>query len=260
MMPLRETVTIDCFPESVERYAEGWAVVAIDVIRATTVAITAVASGRRCFPVPSLNAAMRTARRLRNPLLGGELGGVKPEGFEISNSPFEVAGRTDVERPLVLLSTSGTQLIDNAKACDALYLACFRNHASVTRYLSGYYPRVAVIGAGSRGEFREEDQMCCAWVAQSLMEEGYSAQDERTVEIVERWRGKPPGACAQGNSAAYLRRSGQTKDLDFTLTHVNDLDAAFIHKGEEIVMVSSTDYDAVLRSWGRAPGARVLVA
>ncbi len=203
---------------------------------------------------------MRTARRLENPLLGGELGGVKPEGFEINNSPSEVAARTDVERPLVLVSTAGTQLIDNARACAALYLACFRNYGSVARYLAGYYPRVAVIGAGSRGEFREEDQMCCAWVAQALMEEGYSAQDERTVEIVERWRGAPPNACAQGNSAAYLRRSGQTNDLDFILAHVNDLDAAFILKGEEIVMLSSADYDAVLHSWGREQRERTLVA
>jgi len=259
-MSINQAVVIDCFPESVERYADGWAVVAIDVIRATTVAITAVALGRRCFPVPSLQAAMRTARRLENPLLGGELGGIKPEGFEINNSPSEVAARTDVERPLVLVSTSGTQLIDNARACSALYLACFRNYGSVVRYLAGYYPRVAVIGAGSRAEFREEDQMCCAWIAQALMEEGYSAQNERTVEIVERWRDKPPSACTQGNSAAYLRRSGQTNDLDFTLTHVNDLDAAFIIKRDELVMVSSADYDAVLRSWGGAVGERALVA
>ncbi len=259
-MPISQTVVIDCFPESVERYADGWAVVAIDVIRATTVAITAVASGRRCFPVPSIKAAMSTARRLENPLLGGELGGVRPEGFHISNSPSEVAARTDVERPLVLVSTSGTQLIDNAKSCAALYLACFRNHGSMARYLAGYYPRVAVIGAGSRGEFREEDQMCCAWVAQGLMEKGYSAQDKRTVEIVERWRGKPPNACARGNSAAYLRRSGQSNDLDFTLTHINDLDAAFMLEGEEIVMVSSAGYDAVLHNWTRAERERALVA
>lgn len=259
-MPNSQTVVIDCFPESVEQYADGWAVVAIDVIRATTVAVTAVASGRRCFPVPSVKAAMRTARRLKHPLLGGELGGVRPEGFEINNSPSEVAARTDVERPLVLVSTSGTQLIDNAKTCAALYLASFRNHGSVARYLAGYYPRVAVIGAGSRGEFREEDQMCCAWIAQALMEEGYSARNERTVEIVARWRDKPPDACAQGNSAAYLRRSGQTNDLDFTLTHINDLEAAFMLRGEEIVMVSSADYDAVLHRWGRAVGERALVA
>jgi 2-phosphosulfolactate phosphatase len=260
MMPISQTVVIDCFPESVERYADGWAVVAIDVIRATTVAITAVASGRRCFPVPTVTAAKRTARRLENPLLAGELGGVRPEGFEMNNSPSEVAARTDVERPLVLVSTAGTQLIENAKACAALYLACFRNHGSVARYLAGYYPRVAVIGAGSRGEFREEDQMCCAWVAQALMEEGYRAQDERTVGIVKRWRGEPPDACTQGNSAAYLRRSGQTNDLEYTLAHVNDLEAAFILRGEEIVMVSSAGYDAILHSWGRAGGARALVA
>ena len=72
------TVVIDCFPESALRYRDGWAVVAIDVIRATTTATTAVALGRRCFPVPSLEAAVPLAAQLDRPLLVGELGGTCP--------------------------------------------------------------------------------------------------------------------------------------------------------------------------------------
>jgi len=39
------TVAVDCFPENVEKYRNGWVVVAVDVIRATTTAITGVAQG-----------------------------------------------------------------------------------------------------------------------------------------------------------------------------------------------------------------------
>ena len=37
---MTETVVIDCFPSSVARYVDDHAIVAVDVIRATTMAVT----------------------------------------------------------------------------------------------------------------------------------------------------------------------------------------------------------------------------
>jgi 2-phosphosulfolactate phosphatase len=232
-----KSVVIDCFPESAARYREGYAVVAIDVIRATTMAITAVAAGWRCFPVATLEAALSLARRLNHPVLAGELGGDAPPGFEMNNSPVELAARTDFHRPLVLLSSSGTQLIHEAGKCDAAYLACFRNSSAVTRHLAARHPRVAVIGAGSRGEFREEDQICCAWIAAGLMDYGYRPEDPKTQEIADLWRNAPPAACLPSNSVGYLRRTNQLKDLDFILGHIDDLDEVFMFHNREVVMV-----------------------
>ena len=90
------SVIIDCFPESALRYNRGYAIVAVDVIRATTTIATAVSRGWRCFPVPSLEAAWRVSAKLHNPLLMGEVRGVVPEGFEMNNSPAALAHRTDV--------------------------------------------------------------------------------------------------------------------------------------------------------------------
>ncbi|HET6492307.1 MAG TPA: 2-phosphosulfolactate phosphatase, partial [Burkholderiales bacterium] len=147
--------------------------------------------------------------------------------------------RADIERPMVLVSSSGTQLLYNARFCDAAYAACFRNHEAVAEHVAGRHARVAVIGAGSRGEFREEDQMCCAWIAGRLIERGYVADDSNTAAIVERWRGAPVEACLTSKSAGYLKRSKQLDDLDFVLTHVNDLDAVFALDDDEVVRVVS---------------------
>ena len=95
---------------------------------------------------------------------------------------------------------------------------------------------MAVIGAGSRGEFREEDQLCCAWVAEALVGLGYAPEDARTAALIERWRGVPSDAWTGGRSADYLRRSGQTEDLDYILGHVADLDAAFALRDGEVVL------------------------
>ncbi len=234
------SVVIDCFPESVRHYREGYAIVAIDVIRATTTAVTAAATGRRCFPVASIDMAVPLAARLDHPLLVGELGGNMPYGFDMNNSPAEIAQRSDTMRPMILLSSSGTQLIHNAKEADAVYVACFRNFTATAKHLTERHKHVALIGAGTRGEFREEDQMCCAWIADALMKTGYHPEDDETVEVVNRWRNAPPDACTTGKSVEYLRKSGQTKDLDFILSHIDDLDAAFTVKHDEITRIPVT--------------------
>lgn len=232
------TVVIDCFPESIRHYKEGYAIVAVDPIRATTTAVTAVVSGRRCFPVPSIEVALPIAARLDNPLLVGELGGNMPYGFDMNNSPAELSRRNEVYRPMILLSSTGTKLMYDARDCDAAYIACFRNKTSVVNHLIGRHRHVAVIGSGTRGEFREEDQMCCALVAAGLMNDGYRPEDARTVEIVKRWNGQPVDACMHGKSVEYLRKTGQLRDLDFILSHIDDLDAACMIKHDEVVLVS----------------------
>jgi 2-phosphosulfolactate phosphatase len=230
-----KTVVIDCFPESIARYRAGYAVVAVDVIRATTTAISAVAGGRRCFVAPSIEAARELATRLGNALLVGEQRGLLPPGFDINNSPSELSARTDIERPAILLSSSGTRLCHAASLCDAAFLACFRNDMSIAAHLAAF-PKVAVIGAGSRNEFRDEDQLCCARIADRLLAIGYRSADRQTDELIGRWRDVPPSAVTAGKSAAYLRDSGQLADLDFILANIGDLTAPFMMRGDEVVM------------------------
>ena len=228
-------VVIDCFPESAAKYRDGYAVVAVDVIRATTTAVTGVVAGRRCYPAATLEAVVPLAARLERPLLVGELGGNMPYGFDLTNSPAALAGRNDLSRPMILLSSSGTRLLFEADGANAVYAACLRNYRAQVSELAGRHENVAVIGAGSRGEFREEDQLCCAWIADGLLAAGYRAADTSTQALVERWRGVPVEAAAAGASAAYLRDTGQLQDLDFILEHVDDVDAAFVLDRGELV-------------------------
>jgi hypothetical protein len=44
----------------------------------------------------------------------------------------------------------------------------------------------------------------------------------------------PVSAIGEGKSAAYLRSSGQMHDLQFILAHVNDVDASFVLRGDEV--------------------------
>lgn len=219
----RRTVSIRCFTDGGSESAAGRALVAVDVIRATTTALTAIWMGRQCHLVPTLRAAFDTASRLPNALLTGELGGEMPAGFELTNSPAQLAVRSDVSRPLVLLSSSGTRLMCGISHNAAAYLACFRNYSATIDHLANNHDAVTLIGAGTHGDFREEDQMCCAWIADGLMQTGFAPEDDITLGLAERWRGAPRDAFLMSQSVAYLRRSGQLRDLDFILNHFDDV-------------------------------------
>lgn len=228
-------VTIGCSATGLDLRGQWSAVVVVDVIRSATTAVTAVARGRRCFPTRSIEASLPLAARLENPLLAGELGGAMPYGFDMQNSPAGIDRRADVERPVILLSTSGTRVMHEAAESHTVYAACLRNAAAQARHLAALDGSVLLVGAETRGEFREEDRLCCARIAGALVDAGHRVGDALSERIIERWGRAPDDAFVDGASAAYLRRTDQHDDLEFILGHVDDLDAVFEVSGEELV-------------------------
>jgi 2-phosphosulfolactate phosphatase len=213
-------------------------VVAIDVIRATTTAITAVAAGQRLYPAGGIEAAVRLAADLDRPILAGELGGLQPYGFDMQNSPAEMQDLEDSSRPIILLSTSGTRLMAEAADRGVCHAACLRNARAQARRLAQTGADAVILGADSRGEFRDEDRLCAARIARDLVEDGYSPTDRLTAEVLERWGDAPDDAFLQGRSARYLRETAQEHDLEFVLEHIDDLSAAFAVEGGELKAIT----------------------
>lgn len=228
------SVAIDCFHEHLAPVAAEKAIVAVDVIRATTTAVTAAAKGRRLYPAGSIEAAVRLAADLDRPILAGELGGVKPYGFDLQNSPSQIEALEDSSRPLILLSTSGTRLIAEAVQHGVTYLGCLRNVAALAAHLAMGERDVLILGADSRGEFREEDKLCAARIAAALVNEGFAVADRATAEVLERWGLASDDSLLHGPSAQYLRDTGQDEDLAFVLEHIDDLPAVFVVEHGEV--------------------------
>jgi 2-phosphosulfolactate phosphatase len=236
----RGSVVIDCFPDSAHRYLRDHVIVAIDVIRATTTATTALDGGRRVIPCQTTDDAFVIASRLQEPLLVGELGGNMPVGFDLTNSPYLISRRDDIHRPMILLSSSGTQLLLNAAGAEATYIACLRNISAVAAHLALHHPKVAVLGAGTRGQFRREDQIGCAWLAEKLLDCGYGTENRETLECVRRWKNVDLEVIREGRSAAYLKKSGQEMDLEFVLGHLDDLEIVPTLVSGELVEFAET--------------------
>lgn len=236
----RRKVAIDCLMESTKNYGKESAVVVVDVIRSTTVATTIIKSGRRCFYAPTVEAALLLAKQLDKPLLVGEMGGNMPYGFDLRNSPVDIEQQGDKSRPAIIVSSSGIPLLHSlTRDCNSVYVACLRNYGATINHLAGLYTNVLVLCAPTRGEFREEDKLCSSWIAAGLIKAGYTCEDKKTAQLINDWKDKPVNVCSEGNSAKYLRETGQENDLDFIINHVNDFKITLATKGDEIVKISN---------------------
>lgn len=225
-------LVIDSLPGSAEKYRDNWTIVVIDVIRFTTTATTALALGRKVYPVRSVDDAYELAEQFVNPLLAGELGGNVPYGFDVTNSPVQMVAHTQIPcgeytsagRPVILVSSSGAELLSNAANADDVYLGCLRNVSAVSKHIADHHTQIAILGAGTRGVFRREDQLCCAWIAARLQEHGFECVDKESAKMTAYWKNKQVDVIRFGKSAEYLTNTGQVHDLEYILHHQDDLD------------------------------------
>jgi 2-phosphosulfolactate phosphatase len=237
-MSAPRSFAIDALPERAAHYRGDHALVAVDVFRATTVILTALAHGHDVHPAGSVPEALATAARLGDPLLMGEQRGVVPSGFQLDNSPAaieELEGR----QPIVLLTSSGTVLLRNCAGARAVYVACLRNLQATAEHLAANEQKVALLGAGTQGLPRPEDQLACAWIGAYLEDHGFAPETERTLQDLRRYRGADFGQVIEGSvSTDWLRSMHKGDDVDFVLGHVDDLPYVAVFDEERVRLLS----------------------
>jgi phosphosulfolactate phosphohydrolase-like enzyme len=233
-MAERRTVLIDAFPDSAFRHREHAAVACIDVMLATTTLVTAAEQGRAVAVAASPGDLRALAAILHDPLVAGSLPGVGPGTFEAADGPRALLRSETCGRPLLLASLPGTELVVNAAAASPVLLACFRNVSATARALARQR-RVALLAAGWHEEFSCEDQMAAAWIAARLLDAGFVPEDRHTADVVRRWSGISPALAGWGNSAAQLRREGRGDEVEFVLSHVDDLERPCWCEGTKVI-------------------------
>lgn len=138
----------------------GSVCVVIDVLRASTTMVTALANGcPGIMPVETPEEARQLASE-GGRLLGGERNGLRIEGFHFGNSPLEYTSAAILARFLVFTTTNGTRAIRACAEADSLFVACFLNANAVARYLRSVQRHVIIVCAGTRGEPSIEDTVC----------------------------------------------------------------------------------------------------
>jgi 2-phosphosulfolactate phosphatase len=157
-------------------------VVVIDVIRAFTTAAYAFASGARDIVLTdTLENALALRERFRGPglqgtevprhaLVMGEVNGVKPESFDLGNSPSALAGIDLSGRRLIQRTSAGTQGVVRSSTADNIVFPCSLCVASATVHaIQRLDPRtVTFVITGARQESAlhtgGEDGACADYV------------------------------------------------------------------------------------------------
>lgn len=173
------------------REAKGLAVI-IDVFRAFTTAAHVMANGAETIvPVLTVEESFELKRRHPDWIQIGERGGVRVEGFDYGNSPYEVSQADFTERTVIQTTGAGTQGVVNAAGADGVLLGSFVMAGAVARYIRRAGPDVvSLVAMGDVGvEPNEEDESCAEYI------EGLLRGEEPDFgEMRRRIRASPSGA------------------------------------------------------------------
>jgi 2-phosphosulfolactate phosphatase len=140
----------------------GGVAVVIDVLRATTTIIHALAAGCVCVrPIADVDEARKLADQMPagKVILAGERGGVMIPGFDRGNSPREFTAENSHGCTLVFTTTNGTRALLRATEAERVLIAGFVNYSAVCEQLLADPRPVHILCAGCDGEPSLEDSL-----------------------------------------------------------------------------------------------------
>jgi 2-phosphosulfolactate phosphatase len=169
---MTQTVRVWMLPELLapEQLAGGVAVV-IDVLRASTTIIHALANGAKgVVPCETVEEARALAARYGagTALLGGERGGARIEGFDLDNSPLRYTPDVVAGTTIVFTTTNGTRALRACSAAARVLIGAFVNRSALARVLREDGRPVHLVCAGTNGQLTAEDILfagAAAWDA-----------------------------------------------------------------------------------------------
>ena len=150
----------------------GRTVVVLDVLRATTSIVEAMASGARTlFPVATIEEAIGLAKTLGRDevLLAGERKALPIEGFDLGNSPGEFTAERVGGKFVVMSTTNGTLALMAAASGERVIVGAWTNFQAVVDDLVRTEADPVFLCAGRDRVFGLEDAVCAGQMAAALM-------------------------------------------------------------------------------------------
>src|SRR5262245_13847348 len=200
------------------RLAGGVAVV-IDVLRASTTIIHALAAGCRAVcPCAEVEEAQQVAGGMLagKVLLGGERDGLPLPGFDRGNSPGEYTPAVCRGMTLVLTTTNGTRTLLRAAGAARTLVGGFVNYSAVCEQLRQELRPIHIVCAGNAGEVALEDTLLAGALVEFLCEGGevcLSDGARLAWDCFEHHGRCLEGALAVSAGGARLRSLGYDEDI-----------------------------------------------
>lgn len=155
-----------------ELFFTGKTTVVIDVLRASSTIITALANGaKEVVPVGTVEFAVKVSGGIfgGQTLLGGERNTKKIEGFALGNSPSEYTKEIVNGKSIVFYSTNGSRAIVKAKYSANLFVCSFNNLKALAKHIKKLNEDVVILCAGNNNFFSLEDSVCAGMLISELI-------------------------------------------------------------------------------------------
>jgi 2-phosphosulfolactate phosphatase len=179
-MNARPSLYVHLLPSLIQPGAlKGGVAVVVDVLRASTVIVHALAAGcAAVIPCLEVDEARKTAASLPpgTALLGGERDGEQIEGFHLGNSPASYTNEACLFKTLVITTTNGTRAILASLDADSVLVAAFVNRKATLDALSVNVLKARgrdmhIVCSGTQGFISLEDTLFAGSLATSLHNE-----------------------------------------------------------------------------------------
>ncbi|PJJ47941.1 2-phosphosulfolactate phosphatase [Hymenobacter chitinivorans] len=198
-----------CFsPELLPLYRlEGKVAVVVDILRATSSIVTALAAGVTDI-VPCSELDECRAWAAAGYLTAAERDGRQAEGFDLGNSPFGyLDGVLPVRgRGVAITTTNGTRALHLSLAADAVIIGAFLNLAAVAEFVRAQNKDVVVVCAGWKGMFNLEDTVFGGALAERLAADFDTASSDATLAALHLWQQAKPDLADYLLASAHVRR------------------------------------------------------
>ena len=148
---------------------KGKICVVIDVLRATSVMITALHNGaEKIFPFKDIKTIQERCENLKNIIKCGERNALKIDGFDLGNSPLEFTKEKVFGKDIYMSTTNGTKAVENSLSAEKIIICSFLNIKSVSEKLLEYKKDVVIVCAGTNGKFSLDDTLCAGLIIKEI--------------------------------------------------------------------------------------------
>ena len=192
----------------------GTTVVVVDILRATTTIVYALAAGAtKVVPLLEVEQAFALQSTLgQAAVLGGERGGQKIAGFHLGNSPAEYTPANVGGKTVVFTTTNGTRAIQMCRQASRVLFGSFANFSACCRELSRL-ERVDILCAGTDGQITREDVLFAGAVIDDLQRSATIATNDQADIAADAWRAAVLDFAGPKPLAEYLRASTGGRNL-----------------------------------------------
>lgn len=199
----------------------GKAVVVIDALRMTSVAITALANGASgLLAVGQVDEALSYRESMPGALLGGERNGLLIPGFDLDNSPLSYTAQRVGGKRVIMTTTNGTRAILAADAARRVLLGAYINASAVADALINE-ENVAILCAGTAQRFSMEDVVAGGSIISRLQERVETIHlDDAAQAALRLYRGARQNlkeALSTTHHYNVMRAGGQQADIDYCI-------------------------------------------